>query len=61
MSTILSVQNICICTRVYAVLENEKLFFMFPLSDAAQKHKINRVDCETEIKKYLQKMSYKAD
>lgn len=34
---------------------------MFPLSDAAQKHKINWVDCETEIKKYLQKMSYKAD
>ncbi|XP_050992069.1 uncharacterized protein LOC127181383 [Labeo rohita] len=31
------------------------------IRDAALKHKINRIDCESEIKKYLQKMSYKAD
>ncbi|KAL1255192.1 hypothetical protein QQF64_013253 [Cirrhinus molitorella] len=31
------------------------------IRDAALKHTINRVDCETEIRKYLQKISYKAD
>ncbi|XP_016348052.1 uncharacterized protein LOC107693256 [Sinocyclocheilus anshuiensis] len=38
-----------------------KLILADVIRDAALKHKINRVDCETEIKKYLQKMSYKAD